>query len=411
MMQTSSSDRNRMRYSGTDSDDSDDDSSRSYNFVEPGDVYAFGYGYYGQLGVDAITVNVPVQIPNLHRIIRIATGEAHSLAVSETGAIYSWGCNRYGQLGHGDTVHRKVPTQIESLKNAEVVEIACGTQHSVVLLHESDAVEGDVYTFGCGSLGRLGHGEDQHVRVPKLVNALRGKQIVQIAAGNWYTMVISENGSVFSWGYNRFGQTGHGKATTQAFPRHVSSLYNNSIIKVACGKHHALFWTEDSGDLYSIGSGVCGQLGTRNRKMQTSPVLIDRFNGMDFTHVAAGYNHNIVLDSNSNVYAWGYFSRDHLGLPESQEEYHANPFSVDLQSLGRERAEAVYAGGWHSAIVSDHGNLYTWGCGYRGRLGVGEVDDEYYPTTPIKVEGLRGKNVVSVSCGGSHTLVIATPKE
>jgi len=406
-MQAAKDDRTRMKYSGTDSDDdSADDSSQSVDLVEPGDVYAFGYGYYGQLGVDAVTVNIPVQIPNLHRIIKVAAGEAHSLAVSETGAVYSWGCNRYGQLGHGDTIHRRIPTEIEALKNQETLDVACGTQHSVVLLSD-----GQVYTFGCGSLGRLGHGDDAHAKLPKLVTPLRGKHIVQISAGNWYTMALTDHGAVWSWGYNRFGQTGHGKAATQMFPRHISSLYNNTIVKMTCGKHHALFWSGETGDIYSIGSGTCGQLGTRNRKIQTAPVCVERFSGIDFVSVASGYNHNLVLDTSSNVYAWGYFSRDHLGLPESQEEYFPNPFPVDLQSLGREKAEQIFAGGWHSALITDQGSLYTWGCGFRGRLGIGEVDDEYYPNTPVKVEALRGKNVVSVACGGSHTLVIATPKE
>ncbi|PRP87030.1 putative uvb-resistance protein uvr8 [Planoprotostelium fungivorum] len=393
--------------SSSDDSHSDDDTSQG-EYTEPGDVYAFGYGYYGQLGVDSVTTNIPMQIPNLHRIIRVAAGEAHSLAVSGNSHCTYQQANReltlLGQLGHGDTAHRKIPTAIEALKSVEAIDVACGTQHSVVLT--VDSPEGDVFTFGCGSLGRLGHGDNNHLTSPKVVSSLRGKRILQIGAGNWYTMALSDHGAVFSWGYNRFGQIGHGKASTQLFPRHISSLYNNTIVKICCGKVHSLFWSE-TGDIYSMGSGNCGQLGTKNRKIQNIPTAVEKFNGLEITSIASGYNHNVALDSNGTVFGWGYFSRDHLGLPEYGEEYYTAPFDFDLTNLQGDRPESVHAGGWHSALITERGDLYTWGCGYRGRLGIGQVDDEEYPINPVRVSTLSSQRVHQVACGGSHTLVIA----
>eukprot|EP01117_Protostelium_nocturnum_P020707 TRINITY_DN9462_c0_g1_i1.p1 TRINITY_DN9462_c0_g1~~TRINITY_DN9462_c0_g1_i1.p1 ORF type:complete len:419 (-),score=71.20 TRINITY_DN9462_c0_g1_i1:47-1303(-) len=389
--------------------DDGDESMDEREPLEPGDVYSFGYGYFGQLGVDSMTSYVPVQIPSLKKITKVAAGEAHSMAISESGQVFSWGCNRYGQLGHGDLIHRKEPTLIEKLQNIEVLDISCGTQHSVVLT--VDTKEGSIFTFGCGSLGRLGHGDNSHLTLPKPVSLMRGKRIIQVVAGNWFTLALSDNGSVFSWGSNRSSQIGHGKASTQLFPRHIPALYNIFITKITAGKNHTLFHTEN-GDILSLGSGACGQLGNKNRKIQISPSNVDKFTYKPVIAIASGYNHNIALDQGKTVYAWGYFSKDHLGIPESGEEYFASPFAVSLKALSRDELPThVFAGGWHSALLTDQHNLYTWGCGYRGRLGIGAVNDEDYPQEPTLVEAFKGKKVLNVSCGGSHTLVIVKSKD
>lgn len=163
-----------------------------------GDVYSCGYGYFGQLGHNSsVSLSIPQKISELKNIVQVSCGESHSIAVAGTihlfifltykgnGYAFSWGCNRYGQLGLGDTRDRSTP-QVIPMEGIKIAESACGTFHSALLTRT-----GEVYTFGCGSAGRLGHGDSKYLQSPKVVTTLRGKRITQIACGAWFTICVS----------------------------------------------------------------------------------------------------------------------------------------------------------------------------------------------------------------------------
>jgi len=261
-----------------------------------------------------------------------------------------------------------------------------------------------LFTFGCGSFGRLGHGDHKHLYLPRLVAAMKGKVVTQVSCGGWYTAVITSSGTLYTFGSNRFGQLSQGKVPVQMFPRNVSMLAGNAIVKLSCGKTHTLVYTE-SEECLSFGEGHCGQLGNRNKKTQFSPVFVD-LPKEKLSSIQCGQLHSLALTGSGKIYMWGYISDDHLGLSESGEEYHSAPSVVDTKHITNKIVQ-ISAGGFHSALVTDNGELYTWGFGYRGRLGFGELDsDSNNPLVPTLVEAFRGKYVSKVACGGAHTLVV-----
>ena len=98
-----------------------------------------------------------------------------------------------------------MPKVIEALRGRRVVAIAVGGLHSIVLTDE-----GEVLSFGAGSYGKLGHGDEVSQLVPKVIGALRDRRVVAIAAGNFHSMVLADKGAVLSFGKGKSGRLGHG---------------------------------------------------------------------------------------------------------------------------------------------------------------------------------------------------------
>ena len=97
------------------------------------------------------------------------------------------------------------PSIVGALQGLNVHAVACGWHHTVALLDN-----GQVYTWGSGEYGRLGHGDESRQPAPKMVETLHGKMVVGIAAGGFHTAAVIDNGNLFTWGGGYFGQLGHG---------------------------------------------------------------------------------------------------------------------------------------------------------------------------------------------------------
>ncbi|KAG3118656.1 hypothetical protein PI124_g4101 [Phytophthora idaei] len=134
--------------------------------------------------------------------VELSCGMYHTLALSR-GRVYSWGIGDDGRLGHGDYESRLVPTLISSLKDIPVTTIACGGSHSGVV-----AANGDVLTWGNGSLGQLGLGKTRSRSVPTRVRVLQDAGVTQLSFGEWHSMALCQDGTLYAWGFGEEGQLG-----------------------------------------------------------------------------------------------------------------------------------------------------------------------------------------------------------
>ena len=169
--------------------------------------------------------------------------------------IYCWGWGKDGQLGHGDRNSQKSPVKVEMLSNKPISSISCGGWHSCAL-----TPNGDVYAWGSGRCGQLGLGDWASHRVPVLVPDLCGKGVREIACGSFHTCCLLESGSVFSWGCGRDGQLGHGDYGSPRVPTLLKALEGKVILKIVCGEYHSAALSS-SGDVWTWGDGAEGQLG------------------------------------------------------------------------------------------------------------------------------------------------------
>lgn len=211
--------------------------------TERGEVWSWGWGAHGQLGLgDTKDRDQPTVIQELsaERICVLSCGDRHSFAITEEGKVLGWGSNEFGQLGRGrkrDTILR--PVVIEGLQGLKVVGISSGDRHSAAITNT-----GAVYTWGCGSDGQCGHGGFDDVVRPKLVEKLVGKFVTDVKCGHNFTMVLTSEDEVLTWGNNTYGQlgnNGNGKSESA-----VKVIINSSakLSKVSCGHFHCIMWME-----------------------------------------------------------------------------------------------------------------------------------------------------------------------
>ena len=174
--------------------------------------------------------------------------------------VYAWGKNKYGQLGLGHTNNMHTPTCIlplsDPLNPKNVRCIAAGKSHSATI-----AEDGEVYTWGRGWDGQLGHDIITEIELePRLVPEMENRASAFAVCGRAHTVVITDNGNVWSWGDNKSGQLGLGHLNRSSTPKLVKSLEEQEVTQAACGADHTVVVTI-ANEVYGFGNGVYDQLG------------------------------------------------------------------------------------------------------------------------------------------------------
>ncbi|CAK6973245.1 probable E3 ubiquitin-protein ligase HERC3 [Scomber scombrus] len=192
-------------------------SQHSVALTKDGQVYTWGQDSRGQLGLGRrkLGANSPQHLRSLSSIplVQIATGGEQSFALSVSGGVFSWGRNDCGQLGLGDTTDRHTPNPVHSLDMKKTIHISCGKDHTAILTKD-----GEVFTFGCGQYGQLGHNSFSDELCPRLVAEPQGSKVIKIACGRHHTLVMTDSKKVYSFGCGEQGQLGHGEESHQSVP-------------------------------------------------------------------------------------------------------------------------------------------------------------------------------------------------
>lgn len=135
-------------------------------------MFVFGYSQYGQVGLgDRVDVCEPSHVRILddrqvpYTVVQVACGRYHTLALTSTGEVFSWGGGKNGRLGHGDEKIRTLPTKVMAFQTS-VFSIACGYHSSVAITADG------VYSWGWGAHGQLGHGDANDRFSPHRIESL-----------------------------------------------------------------------------------------------------------------------------------------------------------------------------------------------------------------------------------------------
>ncbi len=358
--------------------------------VEDG-VYSFGGGGYGQLGHgDTSGKAAPTRIAGLEDVRSVAAGERHSLVLLYNGDVYAFGESRYGQLGLGDNERKPVPTKIGGIGQAK--DVIAGRYCSFILLEN-----GDLYGFGSNWAGQLGVGDQEDKLTPTRVVGLSNVQ--KVAAGETHTLALLENGDVYAFGGRSGGVLGLGYDTPQYVTTPTKIPFPDKARDVAANMQHSLVVLEN-GDVYSFGHSGYGKLGILDPPGRTTfdtPQKIEQIGSA--LAVATGVLHSMVLLENGNLYTFGRNDFGELGLGDTEDR--SFPTRVEALSGVSLIVDASY--GNHSLALLESGELYSFGRGDWGQLGHGDNEHKY---TPTRVEAFQGSNVLSLAAGGSHSLVV-----
>ena len=165
-----------------------------------------------------------------------------------------------------------------------VSAVACGYAHSLALCENFE-----VLSWGSGWKGKLGLGDDHNRLTPTLIPSLKRKHLKQIVAGSFHTLALSEGGDVYSWGVGERGQLGHGDLENRKLPTPLLGLQGIEVGCVAAGETHSLCSSRDGSRAWAWGGCVYGQLGVGGREQRLSPQPVE---DLDNKHVTqARYSH------------------------------------------------------------------------------------------------------------------------
>ncbi|XP_019343662.1 probable E3 ubiquitin-protein ligase HERC6 isoform X5 [Alligator mississippiensis] len=266
-----------------------------------GTVWACGDNARGQLGRRPPPARsyAPEQVQALEAqiITRVSCGKEHSLAVSNEGKVFSWGAGSEGQLGTGEFEEQSfIPKKIDGLSNHRVLQVTCGHYHSLALTQD-----GRVFSWGQNGHGQLGLGKEfPSQAIPQQVVSLNGIPLAQVAAGGAHSFALSLSGVVYGWGRNSARQLGLSQANTkeQVFkPWSVAALKSIGVIYIGCGDEHTAVLTQD-GSVFTFGDNSAGQLGHHFSAVKTGPQKVEGIDG-PVSHLACGSYHTLVYVSAS----------------------------------------------------------------------------------------------------------------
>ncbi|CAN1813710.1 PH, RCC1 and FYVE domains-containing protein 1 [Linum perenne] len=389
-----------------------------------GDVYMWGEGTgdgilgggVHRVGASGLAMDSfvprPLESAFIWDVHAIACGRLHAAFVSKQGAVFTWGEELGGRLGHGMDANVLHPKQLDGLKNINVELVACGEYHSCAV-----SLSGDLYIWGnsASSLKLGGYGTESSQWVPKKINGpLEGIPVSSVSCGPWHTAVVTSAGQLFTFGDGTFGVLGHGDRKSVSMPREVESLKGLRTMRAACGVWHTAAIVEVmvgssnttsccSGKLFTWGDGDKGRLGHGNMVAKLVPTCVTALGDSNFCRVACGHSMTVGLTTKGLVYTMGSSVYGQLGNPQASSKV---PNRVGGK-LANSFVEDLACGAFHVAVLTSKSEVYTWGKGANGRLGHGDTDDKSSPTL---VEALKDRQVKSIVCGTSLTAAICLHK-
>lgn len=282
---------------------------------------------------------------------KIAAGAAHTLAISSQGALSTWGSDVFGQLGRGRTIFATAPAQVSGLalgSSNKPQRVGGGAGHAWAL-----ADDGTLWVWGFNGYGQLGDGTTSNSSVP--IAVMRG--VAAVAAGNFFTVAIKSDGTLWSWGRNDSGQLGDGSLTNRSQPQQIGVGYQ----AIAAGAEHVLALKTDN-TLWGWGLNDVGQVGDGTLDGVKLPKQI----GFGFTSLGAGIAHSVAVDVNGGLWTWGANDQGQLGDGSIRSDL---VFPVPNQ-IGTGFSQVV-AGGAHNLALDGTGALWSWGANASGQLGDG----------------------------------------
>ncbi len=206
----------------------------------------------------------PAAISGLPRIVKISQGSDHFLALDTSGNVWAWGFNTYGQLGNGATsaTYQAVPTKVivSSRSNAainNVAGIAAGNSFSVAV--KSD---GTAWAWGAGASGQIGNGLTKNQSLPQKVNVLTTATDV-FTSGSTAAVLLGD-GTLMTWGSNYEGLLGNnGAVTLSSSPVAVTMPPGMTFASMSSTSDSASFFLAlgSDGSVWGWGGNPWGNIG------------------------------------------------------------------------------------------------------------------------------------------------------
>ncbi|SEL27203.1 RCC1 domain-containing protein [Paenibacillus sp. OK003] len=345
----------------------------------------------------------------------IYTGESFSGVINSDGSIWSWRDNRYGQLGRGEKSTRREPVpKLANKMELNIVQVSTTVDSTYALSSEGEILAwGYNYDLGNGSLD-LGY-------IPSPVLIKRDQKltdIILVDGGEHYGTAVRKDGTVWSWGVDSYGQLGVGasKLRQKIYASQVKGPgdvgYLKNIVSVSAGRNHTVAIDED-GTIWTWGKNSFGELGKPDILSSNIPVhLSDAFNQVKA--VSAGSSFTIALKSDGTVWGWGNNSYGQFGDGTLQDSYTPVQVKGPTGEGFLDQIVAIRSGGSHTLALRVDGTVWSWGGNYSGQLGVPSASSKG-SNIPVQIEFKddfgRFIEIQSLDAFSDHNIALSTDKQ
>ncbi|RSL83387.1 hypothetical protein CEP52_016730 [Fusarium oligoseptatum] len=418
------------------------------------DVYVFGEGSSGELGLGSKRVNnkkpIDVKRPRLNDnlsaanvgVVQISCGGMHAVALTHDNKILTWGVNDQGALGRdtnwdgglrdmeddsdsededdtGINPKESTPTAVSD------EHFATGTKFVQVVASDSASFalteDGRVYGWGTfrSSDGILGFSETVKVQsTPVHVPSL--KNITALAAGSNHVLALDTKGNVVAWGCGQQNQLGRRiierNKMSSLIPQGVG-LPRGKIVKIACGSYHS-FAIDNKGRVYGWGLNNFGEIGIESNAGEDDAVILRpaklaSLEDYNITDIDGGEHHSLACAEDGELFTWGRvdgyqvgFEFDKLNEDIAIYDERGNArilFKPTVQPDVKDTV-AVTAGTDNSFAITSEGKVFSWGFSSNYQTGQGTIDDIHTPTL-IDNTAIRGKKIIGAGAGGQYSVV------
>lgn len=409
----------------------------SYALKNDGSVWAWGSNTNGELGTNSVSANsrLPVQVKDapgtgtLSGITAITAGARSVYALKNNGTLWAWGKNDVGQLGDGTTTNRSLPVQVKDTSGSGFITTAAGIsaggsadgfRSTTVSLMQ----DGTLLGWGSNNRGGLGYQQNgSSTSLPQIIasgfQTTRLDHVTQLSVARNHVLALKDDGTVWSWGRNTYGELGDNTTTDRTLPIQVKDPAGTGFLTnvkqvVAATPHDDFdgtvigvsFAVKTDGTVWSWGAG--SYLGDGTTTMRKLPVQVKDSPGTGFlTNVASlssAGSHTVAVKNDGTVWSWGLNFSGQLGdntttfrnLPVQVRDaagtgYLSGIVSVSAALYVYDLNDSFFPYGSNIAVKND-GTVWSWGNNDSAQLGDGTTTTR---TKPVQVKDPSGTGFFS----------------
>jgi alpha-tubulin suppressor-like RCC1 family protein len=400
------------------------------NFIltDDGKVYAYGYlndenwtGFYfdgiipnGKVS-RYIDVTPAFKLSAEDQIIIIGEGIGGYYALTQSGKIYVWGWNQYGQLGSGDINFLESPIEITqnfNFNNEEkIVDIKLG--YTSIAMTDSNRV----FIWGRDLYGIIPNGKVENESIPVDItdyfNLNQNEILLDVNLAEHHAIAYTNQNRIFTWGYNQYGQLGNNTLENSSTPIDISSWISldseESIKFVRAGYYSSAFITTKN-RIFTWGTPAYYVLA--NGYAYGAPIKIPQDNTNYFElqpndsiiKFQFGYQ-SLILTEQGNLYTWGYNSSGSL-LGHSKELKFSMPNNITPTFNLLENEVILYANIDTSGFaITNFNNVYTWGPLIGGFYNSSEINYQAIKINEI-ISLTENEKVIKITGNGSKVMLL-----
>ncbi|AWA31246.1 hypothetical protein HYN48_14715 [Flavobacterium magnum] len=362
-----------------------------------GTMWAWGFNGNGELGTgNYVFHDIPIQVNTISDLSSVYGGVSHTAALKSNGTLWVWGRNVDGQLGNGTTNINPLPQQI-GIDTWLTISIGGSSTHGI----KSD---GTLWGWGSNLHGFVGDGTYTTRLSPVQIG--NDNTWISVFEGVNNTFAIKSNGTLWGCGWNQYGQVGVGQTGDSVNTMTQIGLENDWTL-AHTGRTHTVALKND-GSLWVWGGNTYGQLGDGTIIDKNTPFQIQTDHA--WISVGAGLHHTIAVRSDGTLWSWGFNTNGELGNGNNDDQNLPQQIGSDSDWV------SVWGMYQNSVAQKADGSLWITGTNVVGQLGIGYLSGPSNVFIPVSCTPLGITDIAdeSISIGPNPTediLYINNPEQ